>query len=118
MKHQYLSQLRNDTCYPSFRGFVGVFKGVGYVAAIAVVVMGFVSGNGMAMVIGVAAAVVVVLLVTAIAEGSSMLADIADATLDQASQQIVVHNEPGIDVATSPAGSFMKPTDLADLARS
>lgn len=87
MKHQFLSELRSDTCYPSFRAFVGVFKAIGYLAGGAVIVACLVSGNLTAIALGIVAAALIVLLVMAIAECSSMLADIADATIDSASEQ-------------------------------
>lgn len=84
MKRQFVSQLRGDTCYPTFRTFVGVATAFGWLAACAAPVIGIMSGNENALYLGIGIGIAIFLVVAIAREATLMLADIADAALDSA----------------------------------
>lgn len=84
MNRYYLESLRSRSCYPTFRGFIQAFAWLGYLAAAAIALSGVFVGNVGPMLLLIAGAGVLALLVRAGTEMSLMLADLADAAIDQA----------------------------------
>lgn len=103
-----VSEIRSESAYPTFRAFIVVATGVGYLIAVLAALTGAVAGFGqghlLALVVGCIAAVVIGLAVAIVRELSLMLADIADATLHMAAG-----SKEGAD-------SYMKAADIAGLA--
>ena len=96
---QYLASVRSRSCYPTFRAFVTMATVVTYLLAAFAAVAGFVSQNGVGVLIGIVVAVVLVILAKVAQEVSLMVADIADATIDAASR--------GASGASAPSVSTM-----------
>ena len=88
---QKLEAIREQSCYPAFRGFVSFFTIVGYMAVLLGMLIGLIAmmkggaSGVMAGILVIAGSVVFGLVVKAAAECSLMLADIADCTVQDAS---------------------------------
>jgi len=91
MGQTFLSQMRGNSAYPTFRGFVGLATAIGYLAALGVAVFaalgGFRSGNVSTVAWGCCIAILVGVVVAIARELSLMVADIADAAVSLASRQ-------------------------------
>jgi hypothetical protein len=103
-KHAYLDRIRGDSAYPFFRGFVWTLTAIGALGSIGLGIFGLylfsVGGiyGQFAMVFIIGGAIMFALTIAG-KEVSSMLCDIADATIDSASRpsQHRIHapnNEP------------------------
>lgn len=85
----YLRTLRTGTAYPTFRGVIRLLVIVGYLLAVIAAVTGLLmmAREPLALLFGAALAVLIVLLTHLAKEASLMLADIADAAIDMATNQ-------------------------------
>ena len=97
MNQKYLEAIRNNSCYPTFRGFVGFFTLIGYLIAAVIAIGSIFSGQIGAILIGCAVATITALLFRVAKEMSLMLADIADATIDasrtNSARQPIAHQD-------------------------
>lgn len=87
MNKEYLQAIRNNSCYPSFRRFVGIVVGLTYAfaALLGIVAIAALSRGGIVTAgPGLAAAAAMVIIAMVSKEALLMLADIADATIDGA----------------------------------
>lgn len=116
MNNGFVSELRSQSCYPSFRAVVGFATAIGYLVAVGVAIFGlfagFHSANVLVVVVACVVAVVVGIVVAVARELSLMLADIADAAISMAAGQ----DEQAASGKT-PQANYMSATDLAALAR-
>lgn len=94
MNQIFQSRMRQESCYPAFRGFVTVATWLLYICAAFFAVWAIFAGGQtpdstvalVTIVAGVGMAMVSMLLVTVLKEAVLMLADIADATIGTAAR--------------------------------
>ncbi len=87
MNSKYLAQLRGNSQYPTFRGFVTFLSLLGYVAAALIAGAGFMTGQAFSALVGIVIGIIVGILAKTGQEVSLMIADIADATIDSAANE-------------------------------
>ena len=79
-----MTTIRQDSRYPTFRGFVTVATIIGYLVAALAIGAGLLSGQISSAVGGVVAGIIIAVMSKIAQEVSLMIADIADATIDSA----------------------------------
>ena len=93
MDKTFLAGMRRNSAYPTYRGFVWLATGIGYLMAVVVALFAVVAGTGggkikiIMIVEGCFVAILVCVIVTIAREVSLMVADIADAAISLASRQ-------------------------------
>lgn len=113
MNGEFLKEVRAESSYPVFRGFIGLVTWVLYIGAstLAFIVM-LNSGDVGAMWMAVGIAIGVVLVATAFKEASLMLVDIADATMG-----IAARDSSRYAAEATVNNEFIGPGDMAAIAR-
>ena len=91
MHKEYLEKLRENSFYPTFRGFIDFISVVGYIAAALLALFGIIllvssEGTPIAILI-IFGSTVLAAFIKASKEVSLMVADIADAIIDFAGSQ-------------------------------
>jgi Na+/proline symporter len=116
MDRTFLLEMRSNSAYPTFRGFVGLATAIGYLAALGVAVFaalgGFRSGNVTTVVWGCCIAILVGVVVAIARELSLMVADIADAIISMASKQVDASSS-----SSAQRQDYVDKNDLAALVR-
>lgn len=99
MKQQYLSTVRSNTAYPTYRGMIGAIAALGYALAVLAILGGVISGCGamnragvggflVSILGGILIGGVFVLLARLWKEASLVLVDMGDAILEQGARGV------------------------------
>lgn len=78
---EFVTTMRAKSLYPTFRGMVRIVAWLCYLMCVAVVVGGFITGNGTTIIGAVFVALLLAVFTTAGKEAALMIADLSDATV-------------------------------------
>jgi hypothetical protein len=99
---EYVDRLRGESCYPFFRAYMGIILVLSYLLAAIVVIAPFLmDGHVGAKIMGFVVGVIIIVIAKFLHEVGSMIADIADSTIDMAGYQRASTSQESSTVKTT-----------------